>query len=142
MQQIIIGREFSKVVTQLIKEAKQSVKILAYDWRWYPTDIGSSIQKFNLEILHAVNRGVDINVLLNGDGVFDDYVRKNIKIKRVHTKRIMHIKLIIIDEKTLVIGSHNLTKNAFELNHEMSVVLDDPVALSHCNRFFDDLCHL
>lgn len=142
MQQIIIGREYPDIVTTLVKQSKQSIKILIYDWRWYENEIGARIQVFNNEIMRAVNRGVDVTVLANNHFVETILKDSKIKIKKVNTSKVMHIKMLIFDNKYLLLGSHNLTKNAFELNHEMSVLLDDTDSIAKCNTFFENLCHL
>lgn len=142
MQKIIIGREYPDVIIDLVKQSKHSIKILIYDWRWYQNEVGSRIQTFNNEILQAVNRGVDITVLANNNFVASILKDSRIKIKKVNTQKVMHVKMVIFDNQYLLLGSHNLTKNAFELNHEMSVLLDDKNSISKCNLFFDNLCHL
>jgi phosphatidylserine/phosphatidylglycerophosphate/cardiolipin synthase-like enzyme len=139
MQEIIIGREYPQIVIPLIQNAKQSIKILIYDWRWYGNDIGSSIQKFNYEILQARRRGVDICAMVNSDHLCNLLRLEGIQIKKVDTKKTMHIKMLIIDDQLLVIGSHNLTKNAFELNHEISILLDDDEVVAHCIAFFEQI---
>src|SRR5574343_1940725 len=116
MQQIIIGREYPDIITNLVKNAKQSIKILIYDWRWYYNEVGSKIQLFNNEILNASNRGVEISVLFNNDFILKVFENSKINVKKVNTKKVMHFKMVIIDNKYLLLGYHNLTKNAFELN--------------------------
>ena len=92
--------------------------------------------------MRASNRGVDISVLVNNNFVLSFLKDTKINAKRVNTSKVMHVKMVIIDEKYLLIGSHNLTKNAFELNHEISILLDDPESISKCNTFFENLCRL
>jgi phosphatidylserine/phosphatidylglycerophosphate/cardiolipin synthase-like enzyme len=142
MSKIIIGREYPKIIIPAIKEAKNAIDILVYDWRWYENNLGSQIQKFNQEILNAVRRGVSVRALVNNNYVPSILSNEKLFIKRVNTSRIMHIKLILIDQKKLFIGSHNLTQNAFELNHEISVLIEDIESISRCLRFFETLCHL
>ena len=142
MIQIIIGRDYPSIITEYVKNAKQSIKILIYDWRWYGDEIGSTIQTFNNELLRACNRGVDVSVLVNNDYILPILKKSKIHIKKVNTKKVMHVKMIIIDKKYLFLGSHNLTKNAFDLNHEISVLSDDVVSITKCNNFFDSLCLL
>lgn len=139
MQKIIIGREFPEVVTKLVKEATQSIKILIYDWRWYSGEPGSKVQKFNNEILQASRRGVDVSALVNSDFIFTPLRDQKISVKRINSSKIMHIKMIIVDGKYLVLGSHNLTKNAFELNHEISVLIDDVDSIARCDKFFNTM---
>ena len=44
MQQIMI---IQKLLLNWLKIQSKPIKILIYDWRWYPTEQGASIQKFN-----------------------------------------------------------------------------------------------
>ena len=47
--------------------------------------------------------------------------------------------MMIIDDKILVLGSHNYTQNAFTLNQEISVILSDVCELSPYINFFNHL---
>jgi len=50
---LLIGKEFPTKVIPLIREATKSIDIIVFDWRWYPDQIGSTIQQFNHEIIKA-----------------------------------------------------------------------------------------
>ena len=139
MQKIIIGREYPEQIIPLIKKAKNNIKILIYDWRFYPNEIGSSIQVFNYEILQSARRGVSVRALVNNNLLCPFLRNQGIKVSKVETKKTMHIKMIIIDDCFLVIGSHNLTKSAFLLNHEISILTDDGEAVARCSKFFEDI---
>ena len=139
MLQVLVGREYSDVVTDLVLTAKNSIKVLVYDWRWYSNDPGSKIQKFNQAIISQANAGVKVFALVNNDFLRGHIVDSKVLIKRVDTAKIMHAKMLIFDEKILVAGSHNLTKNAFELNHEISIVTDDVDGVARAVRFFNAL---
>jgi len=139
MAQIIIGREYPDLVIEKVKNAKQSIKILMFAWRWYDGEQGTKIQKFNNEIIRARQRGVDVRVFVNFGFITQKFRECGINIKQPLSKKMLHCKMIIIDEKMLFLGSHNLTKNAFEINHEVSTLIDDPAAVEKCSRFFDNL---
>jgi phosphatidylserine/phosphatidylglycerophosphate/cardiolipin synthase-like enzyme len=140
--QIVVSREFPLVLIPMIKEAKQSIKILMYSWRWYPEQVGSNIQKFNMEIIKAKRRGVQVSAVVNFDDFSRHMLAENINIKATPTSNTMHIKMILIDSKYLITGSHNLTMNAFEINHEMSLISDDSESVKACETFFDNVVDL
>ena len=142
MSKIVIGREFPDLLIEKVKNAKESIKILSFAWRYYPANIGSKIQQFNLEIVRACQRGVAVSALVNDDSMLSFFRGQDIKIKRVNSSKILHAKIIIIDQKYLFLGSHNLTQNAFELSHEISIGIEDQEAINRCNNFFDNLCLL
>ena len=54
-------------------------------------------------------------------------------------KRTLHSKLILIDEKIVIIGSHNLTRNAFAHNIETSLVVDIPEGNDRFSQLFNNL---
>lgn len=140
MPQLLIGKEYADVLIKSIDDAKISIRILAYDWRWYSTQIGSRIQKFNRAIVVAKRRGVNIEVVLNSQGISRTLKSLGIKVFVTNSSRKMHIKLVLIDEKIAIIGSHNLTISGFELNHEMSLVVDAPDVVARCTDFFKNVC--
>lgn len=139
MSKILIGRDYPPFAIDLIKNAKCSIKILMFDWRWYSHHPGARIQQFNNELVRARKRNIEIKCAVNSNFIFPFLREQDIKIKKVDFKRTMHIKLIIVDSQKCLVGSHNLTMNAFEVNHEMSVYLDDQENISKCEAFFDRL---
>lgn len=142
MQQVIIGREYPLIVTPLVEQAQHSIEILVFDWRWYANEPNSNIQKFNTAILQASKRGVKVRALVNNNIMPTILQLQNLSVKRVGTKSMMHVKMIIIDQKIMVSGSHNFSRNAFEFNHEISLLVDDSEIISRCRKYFDMLCHL
>jgi len=139
MQKILIGNEYPKNVIELIKQAKNKIDIVIFDWRWYFHDIGCSIQQFNQALFSASERGVKVNVIVNTDQVSKFIRDSKINIKRLATSKLVHVKLSLFDEKIAVLGSHNFTKNAFESNYEMSMITDDREAVARCQQFFNTL---
>jgi len=135
----IIGREFPKKVVPLIERATKSIDIIVFDWRWYPQDPGASVQLFNQAILRAIRRGVKIRVIANNDGIVNILKSEGCQTRRLITKSLVHCKVMIIDEQTMVTGSHNYTESAFQMNLELSVIFDDPSAINKSLVFFNNL---
>lgn len=48
-----------------------------------------------------------------------------VHVKGVERNRMMHTKAFCIDSRTLIIGSHNLTKRATSQNYEMSIMTQE-----------------
>lgn len=139
---LIIGKEFPEKVIPLIEQAKNSIFIIVYDWRWYPDQIGSGIQKFNHAIIFSSRKGKKVRVITNYRYVDEVLDQLNIKVKKINSKRTLHTKLMIIDGKTAILGSHNYTMNAFTINHEVSVILQDEQIVNRLNLYFENLWQL
>jgi phosphatidylserine/phosphatidylglycerophosphate/cardiolipin synthase-like enzyme len=135
----IIGKEFPQIVVPLIDSAKKSIKVVVFDWRWYPQDPANPVQLFNQAFVRAARRGVEIEAIANNDEIVKTLLDQGIKAKRVLLKTIIHSKLIIIDGKIVVIGSHNYTQSAFTFNQEISVAISDCSDIDKFNLFFHNL---
>jgi phosphatidylserine/phosphatidylglycerophosphate/cardiolipin synthase-like enzyme len=110
-----------------------------YDWRWYSNDPGNAVQIFNQAILRAVKRGVRVEAIANNDAILSTLKENGVFAKKILVSGIMHVKLMIIDDDTVIIGSHNYTHNAFVLNQELSIVLKEPENMAEFNNFFKTL---
>ena len=138
----IIGKQFPKKVIPLIENAKQSIKIIVFDWRWYPNDPANPVQLFNQSIIRAKRRGVDVKIISNCESVLKIFRDQGIEAKKPVSKNLVHVKLMIFDDKDIVIGSHNFTQNAFTTNFEVSTYIPDcPDILNYLN-FFNSLWQL
>jgi phosphatidylserine/phosphatidylglycerophosphate/cardiolipin synthase-like enzyme len=133
----VVGSEFPKKVIPLIEEAKKSIKIIVFDWRWYPMDIGSSCQLFNQTIIRVAQKGLDVKVLTNVSDVVKVLRDNKVSAKKPESKKLLHSKIMIIDDEIIILGSHNYTKNAFELNHEISVIIKAKFELERFIKYFD-----
>lgn len=133
---LTVGEEYAKELVKDLRAAKDSILIFAYAWRWYTNDVTSPMQQINTELVRAVNRGVDVRVICNGAALANMLNARGLRAKPVERAKIMHSKGILIDQRLLYIGSHNLTKRATTENYEMSIILQEPsVILSFMNCF-------
>jgi phosphatidylserine/phosphatidylglycerophosphate/cardiolipin synthase-like enzyme len=137
IMQTIIGKQFSDKVTPLINSAKKSIDIIVYDWRWYAQDPGASVQLFNQAIVRAVRRGVRVRAIANSNDIISVLRDVGIDAKKLITEKLVHIKLMIIDDEVVVLGSHNYTQSAFNLNMELSVILNPPENIDEISSFFN-----
>lgn len=136
---LIIGKEFPDKVIPLIEQAKNSIFIIVYDWRWYSDQIGSAIQKFNNSIINAAQKKKRVRVITNRSYINEILPQLNIQVKKIHSKRTLHTKLMIIDNEIAILGSHNYTMNAFTINHEVSVILQDEQIVKRLSLYFENL---
>lgn len=139
MIQTLSGRQFPALVIPLIESAKQSIDIVVYDWRWYPSDPGAVCQLFNQAILRAARRHVKVRAILNNDQTLRVLESEKIQAKILRTTRLVHAKLMIIDNKIVITGSHNYSQSAFQTNLELSVILDGENIAVDFNVFFNNL---
>ena len=117
----IISKDFPKVVIPLIDSALFSIDIIVFDWRFYKHDPSSPVSLFNHAIARAASRGVTVRCLVQNKGIVDTLCSLGCDARQLASKRILHTKLLIVDNRRIVLGSHNYTQNAFTSNHEASI---------------------
>jgi phosphatidylserine/phosphatidylglycerophosphate/cardiolipin synthase-like enzyme len=139
MYDVIVGKEYPAKVIPLIESAKSTIKIVVFDWRWYGADPGASVQLFNQAIIRASRRGVQIKAIANANDVITILNKHGIQAKKIITKKLMHTKLMIIDDSLFIIGSHNYTMSAFHLNEELSVCIFGVGGCARMLTYFDNL---
>ena len=122
---IAIGRSFPKKVIPLINNAKKTIEILVFDWGWYENEIGEQVQIFNNAIIRASRRGVLVRAIVYKQKIKNILDQEKIWCRKIESYKLMHIKLMIIDDEKVIVGSHNYTKNAFNINHELSLIIND-----------------
>lgn len=99
----------------------------------------------------AVRRGVRVDAVIergkekeNVSEVNADTARKlraaGIRVCMDAPERTMHTKLIVIDRRTLFIGSHNLTQSALKYNHEVSIRIESPPLAEEALRYMKSIC--
>jgi phosphatidylserine/phosphatidylglycerophosphate/cardiolipin synthase-like enzyme len=135
----IIGKEFPKKVIPLIDQSKTSIDIVVFDWRWYPQDPGASVQLFNQAIVRAVRRGVKVRAIANNDEIVNILNQNGCHAKRLLTAKLVHPKMMIIDNEIAIIGSHNYTQSAFQMNLEISVILRGREEIKRLIEFFNNI---
>lgn len=135
----IIGKDFPKKVIPLIENAKQSIKIVVFDWRWYPDSPANPVSLFNQAIIRAIRRNVKVEVVTNIKEVVIKLNAEGAVAKSPLTPRLIHAKIMIIDDEVLIIGSHNYTQSAFTMNHEVSTIIKGREFLDDYIKFFNNL---
>jgi phosphatidylserine/phosphatidylglycerophosphate/cardiolipin synthase-like enzyme len=135
----IIGKEFPEKVIPLIDQAKNTIDIVVFDWRWYPQNPGSPVQLFNQAIARAVKRGVIVRAIANTPQIVDILNSIGARAKKLTTPHLVHAKIMIIDDRFLIIGSHNYTETAFLMNFEVSVIIEDEKVIRRVKEFFNNL---
>jgi phosphatidylserine/phosphatidylglycerophosphate/cardiolipin synthase-like enzyme len=138
--QSVIGCTYPTVVVPLIQAATQTIDIIMYEWKWYTHEKAGGVEKFNLAIQNAARRGVKVRVLMNIESMghaitkINTHTEQFLRLAGVEVKFgqigvATHAKLLILDQRTLILGSHNISKGSFSRNQEASVVIEGGEAI-------------
>lgn len=110
-------------IKDLIRGAKKTIQIAMFTWTRHD---------FAKEIISASLRGVRVEVALDNSSskgssieIFELLNKSSVSIKLNLGPELLHHKFLYIDQKILVNGSANWTKNAFNVNDDCFVVIHD-----------------
>lgn len=137
--EIILDNNYAIKARAFILDATSEIRLCAYAWRWYDSEPALPIQQFNVELLRAALRGVQVRVLVDTEAMARKFKLLGFEVRAVQPTRMLHTKAIVIDRHTLILGSHNLTKRANTDNYELSVALQDFEAVEQFINYFDRL---
>ena len=137
--ELILDNAYILKAAEFIKDAKSEVRLCAYAWRWYRNEPEIGIQKFNIELLRAHSRGVRVRCLVNNFAMFKYFTTLGFKCRYVDRTRMLHTKALAIDNKTLILGSHNLTKRANSDNFEASIATQEFEVVAQFSEYFDSM---
>lgn len=98
-----------------------------------------------LEIIKAHRRGVKVRIITDAKQsrhacqrrVLSELISEGILVKtNVREDAFMHLKAILVDGKTVAVGSYNFTKAAADTNEEVLVRIDDVPTARDWHRHF------
>lgn len=89
------------------------------------------------DLIAARKRGITVNVLLERSGydpklnqenqkVAAHLKKQGISVRFDSEKTTTHTKIVVIDRRYCLVGSHNFTGSALTYNHEASLLVDNP----------------
>jgi len=139
----ISDRGYFPAVHRELRKAQHSIHIVAFELKYYNSYPNSNQNKLVQALIVAHNRGVDVRIIV------DEYSRENnayelLKEKGIHIKHdsedvTTHAKLIIIDGRTVILGSTNFSYYGLEKNHEVDILVNADHLAEYFERYFEEL---
>lgn len=137
--QVIIGNTYIKKVLPLIEKSRYSVDIIIYEWRIRSTQPTHPVSLLVRALQDAAQRGVRVRAFVGSALVVQQLKLYGITARTLHSQKLMHAKMMLIDSCTAVIGSHNYTQSAFTSNLEISLVVQLSETDNELSRYFNNL---
>ena len=144
------GRSFFPVAHEVLKGAEKSIDVILYQSRFYFHYPVSKTNTLLMDLVEASGRGVRVRAVLeqadwnvsnseeNRD-VWNVLRQADIEIFFDPAGTTSHSKLIIVDDRYVIVGSTNWNHYALDINNEANVVIDSRRAAKAFKEFFDDL---
>lgn len=114
-----VGDHLENAVIQSIRKANNSILLITYTLR-------------DAKVIQALNekakQGINVIVIYDADaskGVHRQLTKEIKKIAR-HSEGLMHLKILVIDEKHCLLGSANITRESLKTHSNLMVEFDQP----------------
>jgi phosphatidylserine/phosphatidylglycerophosphate/cardiolipin synthase-like enzyme len=129
----------SKRITELLENASESIHFLAYSF---------TNDEFGQILIQKAGSGLDVTGVMEEEQVnsnqgteFDPLSQAGIDVRLDGNPGLMHHKVFIIDEKVVILGSYNFSRNAETTNDENSLIVFSPeiakLYLQEFNRIYN-----
>ncbi len=135
----VVNTAYEARVLALIESAESTLRIVHFS-----CNDDSTVDKIVDALKDAAQRGVDVQMLMEGD-LEDNLVRvkeltaAGIKAKVDTDKRYTHAKLVVADRRRALFGSTNFSYMSIRYNNETNLYIDLPAAGSFFHDYADSL---
>ena len=150
MSTFIRDEEFLQKAIDLVRTAKKSIYISTFKLEITSKRRGAKLKEFFDLLIQKAGEGVDVCILTNrkdnrghvpDSNAFALRFLKTTKIKVRHlpNDRIVHAKVLIVDRKKAILGSHNLSVKSCHNNFEISCFLSEIVSVTYLACYYEDI---
>jgi len=145
--QLLANGAYGSTLMNLIRGAKRRITCVFYLFRT-GSSAGNQPRAVAAELIAARRRGVEVTVVLDGGQPVGSENRATARLLSRGGVRVLfpgaagvttHAKAVSIDDRYLLIGSHNLTQSALTHNNELSLVIDSPQLAGQVRGYLERL---
>lgn len=139
----LTDREYFTELKNLLTKANSSVYVIMYVIKYDPRQPEDPVNQLLRILVELKKKGLDVKVVVD-DVTYDSYPQTINYLKNngvpirldESSSRTTHAKLIIIDNETVIIGSHNWTESALSYNRETSIMIQDKETATKLTEYF------
>ncbi|RLG92430.1 MAG: hypothetical protein DRO36_01440 [Candidatus Hecatellales archaeon] len=144
--ELLEDKEYYPEACRLISHANKSIQIIMYVVKYDSKHEKDPVNVLLKGLVEAKKRGVEVKVLVD-DVTLKSYpqtikfLSENKIPVRLDPSRWVttHTKMVIVDGKYLLVGSHNWTESALTRNHEVTVKIYSEKFAGEALKYFDSL---
>jgi len=144
---LLTDNEFLPQARALVESAEKSIDISTFKAEITTKPRGLALLHFFKALLQKAKEGVRVRFLINWNQerrscpktnlyVITEFKKTNIQIRHLKRNRCCHAKAIIVDNKKMIIGSHNLSVKSCHNNFEISYVVSNPEEVNSLSSVF------
>ncbi|HEX2768464.1 MAG TPA: phospholipase D-like domain-containing protein [Geobacteraceae bacterium] len=145
---LLRNQEYAEALLNGIGNARESILCSFYLFKITETR-NNQPARIAKELVTARKRGVAVTVILENSGKERDplnadnhqtasyLIRGGVRVIFDSPRVTTHNKVVVIDNRYLYLGSHNLTQGALRYNNELSVLIDSPEMTAEVRAYLE-----
>lgn len=134
---LLVDQDFLPQATSLISMARRHIDIATFKAEITSKPRGRALRLFFEELFKKRNQGVQVNFLINWNTkqrvvpltnryVIQQLKRQGVNVRILPDDRCCHAKILIVDDRIAIVGSHNLSVRSCHNNFEASYLIQKP----------------
>lgn len=139
----VFNREYYPHVRKVLSNANESIHMAVFELKYYRQYPESNENRIIEEIIKAENRGVDVKILVDEystkNNAYSYLKSKGVEIKNDSEQVTTHSKLVIVDNKIVMVGSTNFSYYGLDKNNEANVLIKSREIAEKYERYFKSL---
>ena len=137
--EVVVDEQYLDAVLKIIGEAKNEIDIVHFEYAW-----GSAIRKIQSALIEAMDRGVQVRMLFDdGPKVTARSIpfleKKGFDVQLDDSRTKLHLKMVLVDQETVLFGSTNLSNMSIERNHETNLLVTSKDLGKACKSYADEV---
>ena len=144
------NRNYASNAIKLFDSAQKTIHILLLEGGYYPERPEGINLKIYQSLFRAVERGVDVRIILDNSGFNPSQTERNkklgdflfenkVKVYYDDPEVTTHSKTLIIDSIYSVVGSTNWSYHALEKNNESSILIKSVEVGKSYEKYFSEI---
>jgi phosphatidylserine/phosphatidylglycerophosphate/cardiolipin synthase-like enzyme len=147
---LLTNQQYFPALLKTVDEAKSEI-IMSFFLFKAGVRKSSYPDRLLAQLAEAVKRGVKVVVILENSGGHDrtldaenrltkELLEKNgVEVYLDSPRKTTHTKVVVIDQRFILLGSHNLTQAALKHNNEISVLLTNPDLAKEARQYMQKI---
>lgn len=145
---LLVDNDFLPLARSIINSAQHRIDICTFKGELITKPRGKRLLFLFQNLYEKRAAGVEVRFLINWhDGkrgaplanrnTINELKKNKIDVRGLTANRCCHAKIILVDGKKAIIGSHNLSVNSCHSNFEISYIIMDPASLARLASVFN-----
>jgi len=143
---LLPDRTYLPEALSLFETANRSIYAAIYVVKYDPGDPDDPVNALLQSLVEVKSRGLDVRVLVDDETnasyrqTITYLLENNVPVRLDKSSGVTtHTKIVIVDGRYLIVGSHNWTESALSRNHEYSTLLKDSSHAQEADEYFETL---